>query len=250
MTNGSLVVYYIVIYIVRGFLAIVIRVAYNNKGWKDACDTPGKDDYCWCCFSGILQITPPKKDDIVCSGNCWERRLCIDYRWGCTPKGRVYGIDAYHGVSVFLVFKQPDGNYTIWGKTTVSAVDSEPMNSDKNFENGFAFIHFNPFEPLPRDKWLKDISDVKLVGARWLQGRHRYIDSNQEKYLSLLLEGKTTEAVKPILIYSDEKDSEGIVISTKIMPHIYKRLEDISSDEGRSIDELVREAIAGWITKK
>ena len=233
-------------------MAIVIRVAYNNKDWKDACDTPGKDNLCWYCFEGILQIKPPKKDDIQCSGDCWERRLCKDYKWGCTPKGRVYGSDAYPGVSVFLVFKQPDGNYTIWGKTTVSTVDTEPMKSENNFEDGFAFIHFNPFEPLPRDKWVADLSDVQLVGARWLQGRHRYIDTNREKHLNQLIEvGKSEASIQiPAVVKPGPDDIEGVDVTITIMPNIYKKLEEIAAEEGRNIYELVREAIAVWIRNR
>jgi hypothetical protein len=233
-------------------MAIVIRVVYNNKDWKAPCDTPGKDDFCWYCFTGFLGIKPPRRDDIICSGDCWERRLCKDYKWGCTPKGRVYGPDAYQGASVFLVFKQPDSNYTVWGKTTVSAVDTELMKSDNDFEDGFAFIHFNPFEPLPRDEWVTDLSDVQLVGARWLQGRHRYIDTNREKYLDQLIErGTPEESIElPVAVKSGSSDIKGIDVTITMMPNIYKKLEGIATEEGRNIDELVREAIAGWIRNR
>lgn len=233
-------------------MAIVIRVAYNNKDWKAACEAPGKDGLCWYCFAGFLAIKPPQRDDIICSGDCWERRLCKDYKWGCTPKGRVYGPDAYRGASVFLVFKQPNSNYTVWGKTTVSAVDTEPMKSDNDFEDGFAFLHFNPFEPLPRDEWVTDLSDVQLVGARWLQGRHRYIDTNREKYLDQLIErGAPEEGVElPVAVKSGSSDIKGIDVTLTLMPNIYEKLEGIAAEEGRNIDELVREAIAGWIRNR
>lgn len=230
-------------------MAIVIRVAYNNRDWKGPCDAPGKANSCWYCFAGFLQIKPPRKDDIICSGDCWERRLCTDYKWGCTPKGRVYGPDAYPGATVFMVFKQPDGNYTLWGKTTVKAVDADPMKSDKDFENGFAFIHFNPFEPLPRDKWVTDLSDVQLVGARWLQGRHRYIDMNSEKYLHRLAEEGTHEEGSGLrtIVESSASDNRGVDFTITVMPNIYGRLDDIATEEGRAIDELIREAIADWL---
>jgi len=31
------------------------------------------------------------------------------------------------------------------------------------------------------------------------------------------------------------------------MPNIYQKLEEIATEEGRSIDEIVREAIAVWL---
>jgi hypothetical protein len=232
-------------------MGIVIRVAYNNMDWKAPCDKPGQDDLCWYCFAGFLDIHPPKRDDAICSGHCWEQHLGNDYKWGCTPKGRIFGPDAYRGATVYLVFKQPNGNYTIWGKTTVSAVDTETMHSDKDYEDGFAFIHFNPFEPLPRDKWVKDIPDKQLVGARWLQGRHRYVDADQEKYLDRLIDGGTSpENTKPFVVKNDVKKAGGMVLGTVVTQNIYNKLEEIASQEGRNIDELVREAIAGWLRNR
>lgn len=74
-------------------MAMVIRVAYNNKDWGDACKTPGQDRLCFYCFKGILQIRKPEKDDLVCSGHCWEQHLRNDYKWGLYPKGRIFGSD-------------------------------------------------------------------------------------------------------------------------------------------------------------
>ena len=170
-------------------MAIVIRTAYNNKDWRGPCDTPGKDPLCFYCFKGLLAINKPKSDDIACSGGCWEQHICVDHKWGAPPRGRKFGPNAYPGATVFLVFKQPDDNYTIWGKTVISSVDKEVMRSARDYENGFSFIHFDAFDPLPRDKWVTDISDEQLVEARWMMGRHRYINVNQEKYLNRLLEG-------------------------------------------------------------
>lgn len=228
-------------------MAVVIRVVYNNQDWGAPCKTPGKDNLCWYCFMGILDIRSPKRDDAICSGHCWEQYLCNDYKWGCTPKGRVFGYQAYRGATVFLVFKQPDGNYTIWAKTTVSAVDTEPMKNGNDYEEGFAFIHFNPFAPLPRDKWVRNISDVRLVGAKWLQGRYRYIDANQEKYLEQLIEGEAPEEKVETAVATQ---TGGIDLSITVMPNVYKKLESIANEEGRQIDEIVREAIAEWVKER
>jgi hypothetical protein len=232
-------------------VAIVIRVAWNNMEWKAACDAPGKDPFCWYCFRGVLQIDQPKKDDFICTGECWERRLCKEFKWGCTAKGKVYGGDAYPGVSAFLIYKQPDDNYTIWGRTVVSTVDTQPMKSTYKYEDGYAFIHFKPFEPLPQDKRVKNLSDVELVGKRWLQGRHRYIDNDQAVYLDQLIDGQVrVKSIKTIFDKVNFNNTDEIALGTSIAPNIYKKLEEIATNEGRGINELVREAIAKWLKTK
>ncbi|MDP2730630.1 MAG: hypothetical protein Q8O55_09100 [Dehalococcoidales bacterium] len=232
-------------------MAIVIRVAYNNKDWKARCEKPGQDSLCWYCFTHILDIQAPKYDDVECSGDCWEQHLRNDYKWGCTPKGRIFGPNAYRGATVFLVFKQRNGNYTIWGKTTVNAVDAEVVQSDKDYEDGFAFIRFKPFDPLTRDKWVTDVSDKQLVVTKWLQGRYRYVDANQEKYLNRLIEGGASyQDAEPVVIHNEIKKTEGTVLNTTVTQHIYTLLKEIAAEEGRSIDEIVREAIAGWLRSR
>ena len=230
-------------------MAILFRVAYNNKDWKAACDNPGQDHLCYYCYTGFLQVQPPKEDDVVCSGNCWERYLCTEFKWGCTPKGRVYGSDAYKGVKAYFVFKQRDGNYTLWGRTQVSSVDNEPMQSANDFENGYAFIHFEKFEPLPRDKWVKDIPDTKLVGARWLQGRHRYINTDREKVLDQMIEGLLDEEIEmPAKLKFNDDGS--IDVTVTLMLRVYKQVEKIAAEEGRRIDDVFREAIAEWVRNR
>jgi hypothetical protein len=65
---------------------------------------------------------------------------------------------------VFFVFKQPNGKYTLWGKTIVRSVDYYIVRQGKDYEEGFSFIHFNPFNPLSRRKWIEDLTAVDLVG--------------------------------------------------------------------------------------
>lgn len=229
-------------------MAIVIRVAYNNQNWEAPCRTPGIDTLCWYCFEDILDIIPPKWTDEVCSGHCWEQHLCTDCRWGCTPKGRKYGDRAHSGMKVFFVSKQPDRNYTLWGKTTVHSVDDEPVKKGRDDEVGFAFIHFNPVELLPRDKWIRNLSDVQLVGAKWLQGRHRYINAEQDDYLEQLIKGEVPEKRTEAPVTTPLGNSVNLNIS--VTPNIHKKLESIADEEGRQIDEIVREAVAEWIKKR
>ena len=226
-------------------MAMVIRTLYNNQGWRAPCLQPGKDPECWLCFEDNVAIKAPNLTDEVCSGDCWERYICSRYRWGCTPRGRTFGYRAYRGNKVFFIFKQQDGNYTLWGKSLVKSVDTEPLKQGEEGEIGFAFIHFDPFEPLTRDKWVSNLSDIQLVGKRWLRGRYRYIDHEKETYLEQLIEGIVLEPQIEIPVLA--RPTATIDVSVSLMPNICKKLEDIAGEEGRQVDEVIREAIAEWL---
>lgn len=230
-------------------MGMIIRVLYNNQDWKAPCITPGKDVGCWNCLeSYFLGIEPPSRDDEVCTGHCWEQHLCTEYKWGCTPKGRMFSYRAYRGMKVFLVFRQPSGFYTLWGKTTVRDIDDTVATEGRDYEVGFAFIHLEPFEPLPKEKWVSNLKDVQLAGEMWLMGRYRYIDEEKEAYLEKLIEGEVPEeqVETPVTIPTSNSTS----LSINVTPNIYKKLESIANEEGRQIDEIVREAVAEWIKER
>ena len=119
---------------------------------------------------------------------------------------------------------------------------------DKDYENGFSFIHLDSFDPLPRDKWVNNIPDKQLVGAKWLMGRHRYIDANQEKYLDKLIAGEVPEERAETAAIA--QTGNGVDITITLMPNIYEKLKGIAAEEGRRIDEIVREAIAKWLKER
>jgi hypothetical protein len=125
------------------------------------------------------------------------------------------------------------------------------MTTGKNYEKGFAFVHFEHFEALPRDKWVTGLSDVQLVGARWLQSRHRYVDSNKEKYLDQLIAGQALPQVAVTIGTKIAGRKAGqMTIETAVTSIIFKRLEEIASVEGRTVDELLRQAIAEFIRNR
>ena len=148
-------------------------------------------------------------------------------------------------MKVFLVFRQPGGRYTLWGKTTVRDIDDEVATEGRDYEVGFAFIHLEPFESLPKEKWVSNLSDVQLVGEKWLMGRYRYIDAEKEGYLEQLMEGEVPkeQVETPVTILTNNS----ISLSINVTPNIYKKLESIANEEGRQTDEIVREAIAEWV---
>lgn len=226
-------------------MGMIIRTLYNNQGWQTRCESPYKDRKCRLCFEPNVNIRPPTVTDEVCTGNCWERNLCVKYRWGCTPQSRTFGGRAHIGMKVFFVYKQLDGNYTLWGETTVQSIDDRVLEEGEDDEKGFAFIHFNPFAALPEDKWVKDLTDRQLVGEKWLMGRYRYIDTRRESYLEQLIEGG--KAKTGAEGSSVTPPSNAVTFTIQIMPNINDKLEKIAYKEGRQKDEVVREAIAEWL---
>ena len=227
--------------------AIVIRCMYNNQGWNAPCIKPGTDSKCERCFNPKVQIRPPQWDDETCSGNCWERYVCKDYKWGCYPKGNSF-TRAYVGMRVFFVYRNSDGFYTIWGTSKVASIDKLPMQTGRDFEDGYKFIRFEPFEQLPRDKWVSSIKDKQMVGQSWRQGRLRYIDSERELHLEKLIEGEKPE---PIETSTDTvPPSANTTLSIDIMPHINEKLDKIAQQEGRHKEDIIREAIAEWIRNR
>ncbi len=223
---------------------MVIRVLYNNQDWRAKCTTPGKDNGCWRCFQGGLGIKQPDPNDKVCSGDCWERRLCTEYHWGCIPKGRTFGNRARPGTKVFLIFRQPGGkNYTLWGRTTVRSVDSEPVKEGQDYEKGFAFVHLEPFEPLPSEQWVRDLTDEQLVRAPWLMGLHRFIDAEQEAKLEQRIKGEG-------LLPDTDVAPRGTELTISVAPTMYGKLKNVETQEGRPLDEIVREAIAEWLRER
>ena len=230
-------------------MGIMIRVLFNNRGWQAACTDPYRDTYCHRCIDPNVNIDPPTvSDDNICNGDCWERYICTKYRWGCTPKGSVFGSNARVGMKVFLVFRQPDGRYTLWGRTTVQDVEKKVREDGGKDEKGFSFIHFDQFEPLPKEKWVMNLTDYQLVGKEWHQGRYRYTDALRDAYLEQLVEKGEVEDEPEVVITATKPTATNL--SVRIMPNIDERLEEIAAEEGRQKDEIVREALAEWLRRR
>jgi len=210
---------------------MVVRTLFNNQSWSEPCKGPGKDPGCSLCFYIDRQIERPKAEDEVCSGSCWEEHICTQYRWGYVPKGKVFR-NAFRGDKVYFVFAQPNGLYTLWGSTKVSSTDMEVR------EDGYAYVCFEPFKSLPQGKWVRDLSADALVGDDWRRNPIRYIDAQRESYLSQLIRGHRPE-IQP--------STTDRTLSIKVKGHVYEKLESIASSEGRSLEDVLREAIAEFI---
>jgi hypothetical protein len=229
---------------------MVIRLLYNNQGWKAPCTNPSIDPLCHKCFDeGNLDIKGPSKEDEVCSGICWERDLCTDYEWGCTPKGRKFNQKrAKEGAEVFFVFQQPDNKYTLWGSSNVTDVNVPPIKKLPPLWGEYKhFMRFVPFEQLPKDQWVKDLTDVDLVEEVWKMGRYRFISPEKKTELMGLIEGtisKDQVVSKPVIPVPETGNK---AVSIVFSGNIYKKLAEVGKAEGRQVDEIVKEAVAEWL---
>jgi len=160
--------------------ALVIRTLYNNQGWRDPCKQPYNDPLCYYCLGNKLRlnINPPSPGCNSCDGSCWEQTLCSQYFWGCTPQGKLWGKGrTWPGMKVFFVFRERNSPrlYTLWGKTTISRIDTSINTSGQRGMSGYHLMHFAPFSPAPRNRWVQHLTSNAVVGGFWGQGNYRYI---------------------------------------------------------------------------
>ena len=229
-------------------MGIVIRVLYNNQNWKSACVHPFRDSLCQKCFAKTnIDIERPSQNDEVCTGLCWERDICINYEWGCTPKGKKFGRRAYKGVNAFLVFQQPDNKYTLWGVTKIDAVNVPPKRKLIDHEIDYKqWISFVSFEPLPIEKWVRDLKDIDLVDEQWRQGRFRFISSEKEDELYRRIERKSRETPNHGQTTASLTNEEQ-TLTIAFAPNIHNSLVEVSNSEGRQIVDIIKQAVAEWL---
>lgn len=228
---------------------IVIRTVYNNQGWAGPCKSPHKDFYkCYKCVDGdvvnINERNPVREDkNRFCEGAvdaaiwpgdkwCWEQTLCSEYFWrNIKGKWRF----ATTEMPVYFVYTEYDGSLTLWGKATIDEIDNE---------HEYPTLKFKPFEPLPQDTWIKGLNGERLTDSSWRQGFYRYLDERHENYLSSLVKGKGE--VKPVK--SPILSSKGYeTLNFQFKRDIREKLEKIANNEGREIEDVVREAVAKLI---
>lgn len=182
---------------------IVIRTAFNNQGWQDRCINPLNDPRCYQCVEKRINVGwgRPIEDsigkdedgrcvfiaqkDAVESGRriqagqptyspCVEHALCTKYYWENFE--RHFSTRAHPGQAAFFVFKDRDQYYTLWGRSRVRSITSDKRGT-----------YFEPFDPLPQDRWVEKITDRDLVGNPWGSGTFRYIGADQVHYLDDLI---------------------------------------------------------------
>lgn len=196
---------------------IVIRTAFNNQMWQGCCKYPRNDPRCWQCVEGRLDvglskelqsrmgtdergfclfiagksgIGPPQWGGSIKAGQrilipCVEAELCTESKYYWENFRSQFSQRARLGQVVFFVFKESDRrSYTLWGRSEVKTIPADFMGQ------GRKRIYFKPFKPLP--KWVPGLPDVNLVGAPWLRGTYRYIDSERVAFLNGLISGRSS----------------------------------------------------------
>jgi hypothetical protein len=229
-------------------MGIIIRTAFNNQEWAGPCKNPLSDPRCYQCTEGRVNVNwwrPIEVDENgFCKGDiqdgelwCWEQTLCTKYFWG-NAIGK-WGPRAYSGEKVYLVYRERDGSYTLWGRTKVDRIDNEA----KAYPN-----YLEPFKPLPKDKWVRGLSDIDLTGKLWLRPNFRYIDNKREAFLDSLIEGGSPEQkFKEQPRISPPSQADYMTINLRLKRNVMERLEKFAHSEGREVEEITREAIAEWL---
>jgi hypothetical protein len=228
-------------------MGIVIRTVFNNRGWAGPCKDPDNDPRCHRCTKGIVNVNNIRVDgNGFCEGDiqhgelwCWEQTLCTERSFWGNPQRKKWGRRAYPGEKVYLVYVEPNGSYTLWGKTEVDWVD--------NLATPFPKLHLKPFKPLPDDKKVRGLSGVTLASKKWGQGSFRYIGAEREAFLDASIEGSWPKSS------SDEgsRNSSSLAgyasVTLHLKANVLERLERIANSEGREKEDIIREAIAEWL---
>lgn len=227
------------------FAGLLIRTVFNNQGWAAPCKNPFKDVRCFKCVQGVgLYINkgnPIEEDENgFCKGDvhndpllgdlwCWEQTLCTKSFWG-NVLGKWRYVQA--GMPVYFVYSNLDGSLTLWGKSIIDRIENTPERYP---------IYFKQFKPLSQDNWVHGLRGKELTGAHFKQGLFRYLDERYEKYLNSLIEGKGK------LDYSLEDLAS---LSIQVRRDIKEKIERIADNEGRELEEVIREAVAKLIRER
>jgi len=231
-------------------MGIVIRTVFNSQGWAGRCKDPYKDPRCYRCIEGEVNVNGKKPLRVdgngFCEGDihdgelwCWEQTLCTERSFWGNPQRKKWGRRAYPEESVYLVYVEPNGSYTLWGKTEVDWID--------NSATPFPKLHLKPFKPLPDDKRVKGLGAATLAGKKWGQGSFRYIDGEREGLLDAIIEGKPRRSDSEEGSRNHTGVANDVSVNVRLKVNVNARLERISNGEGRGKEDIIREAIAEWL---
>lgn len=237
----------------RQVVGLVIRTAFNNQGWAGRCINPLGDNRCFKCREGGLYINkgnPIEEDETgYCKGEpeeyplylpedgdeafwCWEQVLCKKYFWG-NVKGKWR--EAFKGMPVYFVYAEENRTLTLWGHSVIDKINDEPKR--------YPPIFFKSFKPLPQDKWVKGLTGEKITGSSWRQLHYRYLDERHENYLSSLVKGEGKLKPLTTILHSEGHET----LNFQLKKDIKEKLGKIANNEGREIEDIIREAVAKLI---
>jgi len=137
--------------------------------------------------------------------------------------------------------------YTLWGFSKVTAVNVSPKRPLSGHEISYDYwLNFAPFQPLSEQKWVKNLTDINLTGEEWRQGGFRYLSEKKEHELLARIDGTYSTSEIPEIAIKSEKES---VLALPIPNLLLKKLKDAAQTDGRSIEDISRQAIAEWLKK-
>jgi hypothetical protein len=230
-------------------MGIVIRTVFNNQGWAGPCKDPYNDPRCHGCIDGKVNVNNRKPIRVdgngFCEGDiqhgelwCWEQTLCTEKSFWGNPQGK-WGHRAYPGEKIYLVYTEPNGSYTLWGKTEVDRVNNSATPAPE--------LHLKPFKPLPNNKRVRGLSAVILVGKKWGQGSFRYIDADREAFLDASIGGNQPKSSSAEGSMNFSSVAGYVSLTLHLKANVLERLGKIAGTEGREKEDIIREAIAEWL---
>lgn len=163
-------------------MAMVIRVAFNNRNWASKCTNADRDGRLFKCREKVVDTGYKVDKNGNCLAECWESTLCKRYFWESTvgnfDKERAKG-------QVFFVFLDTNNSLVLWGMSRVKKVEGKK-------------IYFDEFKPMPPEKWIRGLSSKDVVDEVWKQNPFRYIDADKEAKLKELIMSKDEILEDPI----------------------------------------------------
>jgi len=240
-------------------VAMIIKVAFSNQNWRGPCLRPFDDPRCFVCTRGYVKVgweKPISTDERgYCKGGqgpypfkrentwCWEQHLCVDYCWPSINGNFRF---AYKGMRAYFVYLELDGTLTLFAHSTVKEIHNRNGNPDDP-----SYLIFEPFDPLPEEKRIRGLKAEEILGSPWLQGRYRYLNEKQDEFLWKLLSGEeTVEAPVNIPKIKTSLQKSFIPLNISLKGEILEQLERIASEEGREVEDLIREAVAKYVRSK
>ncbi len=152
-------------------MGMIIRVAFNNQNWMGKCTNISNDPRFNKCTTNTVDVSTEIDELGNCEGeHCVEKTLCTECYWE-NFQGN-FGKRATG--TVFFVFPDVDGSLVLWGRSKVKRVEGNK-------------VHFEEFQPMSEERWVKGLRAKEILGVHWGQGTYRYLDKTQEDFLMSLI---------------------------------------------------------------
>jgi hypothetical protein len=170
-------------------MGMIIRTAFNNQEWSGQCHNADRDRRLFQCKDEVVNTGYKINKDGICQSNCWESKLCNDYKWFCATGN--FGEKAQG--PVYFIYRDIDGTLVLWGRSSVKKVEDE-------------VIYFKKLKAFPESKRISKLTYEYLesIGVSgWKSGTFRYITDETAEALDQKIEGDNDYFDDPIEPFSD-----------------------------------------------